>query len=442
MRQNKPNVGLKTHEGGQAAQITKEEQLTRSVLTCMLWESGFYESGQDIVLRIQDLATQCEPQFVADLARRARIDFKLRHVPLMLASTLASHKRSKHLVADLLADVIQRPDELTEFLAIYLKDTDRKKKPISAQVKKGLAAAFTKFDEYSLAKYNRDGRFKLKDILRITHPKPNDTDQEALWGRVLKDELKTPDTWEVELSQSKDQYSSWVRLLQENKLGALAMLRNLRNMEKAGVGKDIIRAGIQRIKVERVLPYRFITAARYSPHLEPDLEVKMLQCIESKEKLRGKTVLLIDVSGSMDGRMSNKSEMTNMDAACGLAILAQELCEEVEVYTFSYHLATVPNRRGFALRDAIVRSQTHGGTNLRGSLQELHQKVTYNRIIVFTDEQTHDGIAKPEGIGYLVNVAAYKNGVGYGAWRHIDGFSEAIFDYIIETEKVDQGREI
>jgi 60 kDa SS-A/Ro ribonucleoprotein len=30
----------------------------------------------------------------------------------------------------------------------------------------------------------------------------------------------------------------------------------------------------------------------------------------------------------------------------------------------------------------------------------------------------------------MVNVAAFKNGVGYGPWVHIDGWSEAIVDYI------------
>jgi len=48
------------------------------------------------------------------------------------------------------ARVIQRADELAEFVAIYWKDG---RVPLSGQAKKGLAAVFPKFDEYQLAKY-------------------------------------------------------------------------------------------------------------------------------------------------------------------------------------------------------------------------------------------------------------------------------------------------
>ncbi len=71
-------------------------------------------------------------------------------------------RRTARLVAETLARVIQRADELAEFVAIYWKDG---RVPLSAQVKKGLAAAFPKFDEYALAKYDRGGPVKLRDVL-------------------------------------------------------------------------------------------------------------------------------------------------------------------------------------------------------------------------------------------------------------------------------------
>jgi hypothetical protein len=55
-------------------------------------------------------------------------------------------------------------------------------------------------------------------------------------------------------------------------------------------------------------------------------------------------------------------------------------------------------------------------------------------MIVLTDEQSSDSVPNPKGIGYVINVASYQNGIGYGAWKHIDGWSEAVFDYIRETE--------
>jgi len=124
-----------------------------------------------------------------------------------------------------------------------------------------------------------------------------------------------------------------------------------------------------------------------------------------------------------------------MDAACGVAMVAREMCEQVEIYSFSNELAAVPPRHGFALRDAIVNSQPRGGTYLGKSLTTLHAKSRYDRIIVITDEQSHDRVPPPTARGYVINVASARNGVGYGAWTHIDGFSEAVFHYIKEVEK-------
>src|SRR6185503_14095226 len=98
----------------------------------------------------------------------------------------------------------------------------------------------------------------------------------------------------------------------EDKLGALALLRNLRNMQTAGVDNTLIKQALEKTKVERVLPFRFIAAARYNPTLEPQLEDAMFRCLREQEKLGGKTILLIDVSGSMDAALSEKSQMNRM----------------------------------------------------------------------------------------------------------------------------------
>lgn len=144
---NKKPIKLKTHEGGTASRITPEQELTRSVMACMLWEDTFYEDGESISERITSLIKKVNSEKVAEIAIKARNEMKLRHVPLLLAVGLA---KKSDLKSNLLEEIIQRPDELTEFLSIYWKD---KKCPISAQVKKGLAKAFTKFDRYQLSKY-------------------------------------------------------------------------------------------------------------------------------------------------------------------------------------------------------------------------------------------------------------------------------------------------
>ncbi len=128
-----------THEGGPARAITPELALRRSVLACLLWESQFYEDGVEIGGRIQELVPRVEPARVAALAIEAREKMKLRHAPLLLVREMARHKTHRALVAETLARVIQRADELAEFVAIYWKDG---KTSLSGQVKKGLAAAF------------------------------------------------------------------------------------------------------------------------------------------------------------------------------------------------------------------------------------------------------------------------------------------------------------
>jgi hypothetical protein len=168
------------------------------------------------------------------------------------------------------------------------------------------------------------------------------------------------------------------------------------------------------------------------PDFEPELEKAMFRSLEGHAKLEGTTRILVEVSGSMDVPMSARSEMLRVDAACGLAVLAREICEDVEIFTFSIDVKKVPPRRGFALRGAIVQSQPHQSTYLGKAVGEVDQKGT--RLIVITDEQSHDPVPAPKGEGYLINVAAYRNGVGAGDWTRIDGFSESVIDWIIASE--------
>lgn len=111
------------------------------------------------------------------------------------------------------------------------------------------------------------------------------------------------------------------------------------------------------------------------------------------------------------------------------------------------------------MRDAIYNSQQHSGTPLGEAVKCIYAGREYqaeranfgyygyhsieyrgqglkpDRLIVITDEQACDGVPNPvTGKGYVVNVASAKNGIGYGSWTHIDGFSEAVINYIQEIE--------
>ena len=421
----------KTHEGAPAARLTPLQTLRRSVLASLLWEDTFYESGELIAERIERLAREVKPDAVAALAVEAREQMKLRHAPLLLARALARERSP--LVRATLERVIQRPDELAEFLALYWAG---KKQPIAAAVKRGLAAAFTKFDAYQLAKYDRRGMVvKLRDVMFMVHPKPKDTEQAAVWKALAEGTLASPDTWETALSGGADKKESWTRLLSEKKLGALALLRNLRNMHQAGVDNRLVKDALATLKVSRILPFRFIAAARHAPDLEPELEQAMFRAAGDLPKLPGRTALVVDHSGSMTGApVSRRSELDRFEAASALAILAREQCEDVVMIVFGTSAKVVPSRRGFALRDALAQGPD-GGTNTDQSKQ-LADREGYDRIIIITDEQSHEAISAPKGPGYVVNVAPYEHGIGYGAWTHINGWSEAVLSYIGAAENV------
>lgn len=426
---------IQTFEGGKADKTSNYFNLRRTVLSTLLWENSFYENGESVVDRISNLIPKIQPDLVANLAIEARNQFNLRHVPLLIVVEMAKHNSHKHLISDTIYNIVNRPDELSELLSLYWKNG---KCPISNQIKKGLAKAFTKFSEYSLAKYNQDNKIKLRDVLFLTHAKPIDDEQANLWKRLINNELKTPDTWEVALSASNGQNKKeiWENLLKENKLGSLALLKNLRNMKESNVDENLISFALENMDTSKVLPFRFISAARYYPNMETEIEKAMFKSVSKLPKLHGKTALLVDVSGSMDmSKISEKSELTRMDAACALAILVREQCENANIYTFSKVGKEIPNRRGFALRDAIINSQPHKDTYINQGIDLVNQK-DYNRVIVLTDGQIADNM-KPLNCNnnYMLNIANYKNGIGYKkGWTVIDGFSESVIDYLIAIE--------
>lgn len=404
----------------------------------MLWEDEFYEDGQSVADRIAAGVDAVPLDVAAALAIEAREQMNLRHAPLWVVRHMAN--RGGRVVGDTLARVIQRADELSEFLSLYWKDG---KVPLSAQVKRGLGLAFQKFNEYQLAKYDRARDVRLRDVLFLSHPKPKDEEQAALWKRLVDGTMAVPDTWEVRLSSGAEQKDAWLDLMATNQLGGLALLRNLRNMQQAKVPDMSIRKYMATANFSRVLPFRFIAAATHAPSLEPDLEAAMFRACDEMEKLPGKTALLVDHSASMSAALSAKSDLTRFDAACGLAMLMREVCEEVDVVAFTGpyygssrpHVALVPPRRGFALRDAVTAAVDFDNTNTEDGKQFCDAR-GYDRIVIITDEQSHQKISDPKGKGYVVNVASAKNGIGYGAWTHIDGWSEAVVRYVQEAERV------
>ena len=434
-----------------AARQDAEALLRRSVMANLLWEDLAYEDGVSVADNIRQLIPHVDPEVVASIAIEARTQQKLRHVPLLIASVMAGIPTHKKRVGTLLPEIVLRADELAEFLAIYWKEG---KCPLAKQVKIGLAKAFERFKAYDLAKYNRDSEIKLRDVMFLVHPKPSQ-ERAELYRQLAEDKLPVPDTWEVALSAGKDKKEAWTRLIQEKKLGALAFVRNLRNMEEVGVAKSVIAQGFEQVSPRWLLPVNYMAAAKAAPSWIRELETLMIRGLGMAPKLPGYTVLIVDVSGSMNQPISEKSQMTRLDAAAAMAMLAAEMCERVSIYATAGNDASrkhatglVKPYHGFALADVIRATRDvlgGGGIFTRQALEWIkgQERETPDRIIVFSDSQDCDDprsrVPKPFGAkNYIVDVSAHEHGVAYkGVWTaEVAGWSEHFFTFISALEGV------
>lgn len=182
-------------------------------------------------------------------------------------------------------------------------------------------------------------------------------------------------------------------------------------------------------------PFRYIAAARHARQFEPELDTAMQAALAELPKLTGMTVGLVDNSGSMSAPLSRKSDVTRADAAAGVAIVARGMCEAVRVFACSDNCVEVPPRTGMALRDAI-RTATRMGRTQLGAAVNTVSELSHDRLITVTDEQSADRVPEPKGLGYMINVASNRNGVGYGKWLHVDGWSDAVVRFIGEHESM------
>lgn len=419
---NEKVESIYTHEGGKGKKVSYYEQLKRSVMSCMLWESSFYEGGESIADRIKHLCAKVPDEQVKELAVKAKYEMGIRHTPLWMCVSAGIYEKG------FIKKLIRRPDDMLELLSLYWLDG---RKPIPKQMKLAFSEKLNEFDKYQLSKYRGLSKsIKLRDIIRLMHPKPVSKERSDIFQSIVDGSISSPDTWESALMKGEDKKQTFERLIAGGKIGSFALLRNLRNMKDSGVSN--IRKGLLDMRCNKILPFQFMKSAEYAPEYEDVIEEKMLQSISGFEKLKGKTIILVDVSASMSWALSNSSQINRADAAGGVAIMARELCEECRVLAFGQNVYDIPNRRGFALSSLL--KPKNEGTYLGAAIKAINEKLYYDRIIVITDEQSADIIPDPKAKGYMINVSCEKNGVGYYKWMHIDGWSPSVINYILEIE--------
>jgi len=439
---SKAATQVKNYEGAKAFAMSSEMELYTAVVTWSLNDS-FYEKNEDRLNRLHELMHKCNPLFVGKLAIYARTKMYMRSVPLVLVTELANLHSCDGLVARVTDGVIGRADEITELLACYElmnKRTGTKKlNRLSKQIQKGLTSAFNRFDEYQFAKYNRDGVIKLRDALFLVHPKAKDELQQLLFNKIVDGTLQTPYTWETELSalgqlnfdneeaKATAFKSKWEELIDSGKLGYMALLRNLRNIQEAGVSYAYLQkvceilADADKVANAKQFPFRYLAAYRELIVAGSALPVKgstntvsalfsgnkgytgeLLDALEkavqaSAANIKGfdyETCVLLacDVSGSMQTPVSEKSKVLLFDIGLMLAMLLQSRCKNVEVGMFGDNWKTIAvprnnilgNVQEFYKREGEVGYSTNGYLVIKDILA---RKVKVDKVMLFTDCQ-------------------------------------------------------
>lgn len=445
--------------GGSVRRPNAYEALERIVLACLLSENLFYESGSNIKDSIESLVPEVDPVFLSNLAIKARSEYGLRHVPLFLVVQMVRHDKHRPFVADLIPRVCLRLDETMEILAMYRGEGGTS---IPSSFKRGIAEVLLSpsFNEYHFAKYKGVGKkFSLKDVICISHPNPRKMrdgwqERSNLFARALEGNLPAPETWEVLLSRGADKKKVFEYLLREGKLPNLAFLRNMRGMMEAGVNPQLLLESLATRKWRWETPLDFVRAAVAVPSLSTAIMRTM--CLPSRGiLLGGRTAIVIDVSGSMNTRMSRFSDISYGHAAKGVALLASASCETSDVW-----LTAGSDYRGAHETQALqyehegphplmdilnvpIPALGGGGIFTCQCLDYIGgSSRNYDRVIVITDSQDMDisSISPPRiaRYQYIMNVAAYKFSLGTSNSfdLEVNGWSDKFLLAIKENEEI------
>lgn len=476
---NQSSVGkMKTvnKAGGQAYKISSSKQkLALSVLTSFFGEKKYYGDNSKEIVQLTREVIMEDPHFVSNLALFAREQFNLRTISHVLAAELAFIEDGKPFARFTINSVCKRPDDMTEIMSYYLATHG---KPIPNSLKKGLADAFGRFDEYQLAKYNRKQDITLKDVFRLVSPTANKgSDRYALYGRLLEGTLEIPYTWETELSAKGNKAEVWEELISSKRLPYMATLRNLRNIHQSGAANaqqayDYI-ANPLAVEKSRQLPFRF-----YSAHREMQQQIFSRQAISAVEQalehslsnavtMPGRSVFLSDVSGSMGNLLSQKGSVTYKDIALLMAAMSNSIAEEplVGVFGEEFKFLTIPNKNSvLSTMNQLAQQRVGHATYLHKPLEYLLQNaIKVDRIVIFSDMQAYTqrqmmwngwGGTAPKTKQPQELIEEYRRLVNPDVWVHsvdltghsttqfvgknvnlMGGWSEKILDYIMIAEK-------
>ena len=481
----------KNYEGGNAYGMTPELELYSAVVTASLSDTN-YEKHDARMERITRLISKVSPGFVARLAIYTRTEMHLRSIPLLLLVELAKVHNGDSLVPKAVEKTVIRADEIMELLMCYQwrnpSDDGRKKlNKLSRQIQNGLQHAFNRFDEYQFAKYDRDNlEVKLRDALFLVHPKAKDSQQQAVFDKIVNRKLEVPYTWETELSalgqqpfgsqeeKQKAFCEKWEELIDSGKLGYMALLRNLRNMLKAGVSLPEIQKVASRLSDpmqvarNKQLPFRYLSAYReiegensiHTSLLMSALE-EAVKC--SAANIEGfdentRVLLASDVSGSMMNSISARSSIWNYDIGILLSMLLRSRCKQVVAGVFGdkWKVVNMPTDNILMATRQMSRFANSVGYSTNGYKVVdwlIDRQLVMDKVMMFTDMQMWDSTGRykefenswkaykemaPKAQLYLFDLAGYGQlplRLASPDVYMIAGWSDRVFDVLSAIDK-------
>jgi hypothetical protein len=462
--------------GGEAYTLTPELELVSFLLTSFV-KDQFYKSETTVPKRVTELLGKVKPDFAAKAAIFTRSEFNMRSISHIVAAELAEFAKGKPWAKSFYEKIVVRPDDITEILSYYFgKGKDQKE---TNAMRKGLGAAFGKFDAYQLSKYRAEGKsISLVDAVNILHPKPSEKNGDAL-TRLIAGTLSNQSTWETKLTQAGQAETSeevadlkgkaWTGLIEEGKLGYMALLKNLRNIiSQAPEALDTALkqlADPERVKKSRVLPFRFYTAYQEIQKLGGKEARATLSALSKAldasfanvPKFDGQTLVVVDHSGSMG---TGVGSMFQQGALFGVALAKSNNADfmyfgdnakyrdiDLDAPTLS-QLETLDQLNG-GYNWGYSSNQASGyvghGTNFQAIFTTANK--AYDRIVIFTDCQAWMGNTNlgqnqyktrtgANPFIYTVDLAGYGSSqFGDNKAFHLAGFSEKIFDIMALLEQ-------
>jgi 60 kDa SS-A/Ro ribonucleoprotein len=329
------------------------------------------------------------------------------------------------------------------------------------QVKRGLRHSLLKFDRYQLSKYRGENKkYKLVDIFNLIHPDPKfaSDEQRQAWSDLINGKLISHNTWESVISTTKDKKSAWEGLIAENKLGYMAMLRNLNNFIKENIDEkylDMVVAKLtdpEQVRKSKQLPFRFMTAYKNvnaNRKLTDAISIAMDLSVSNMPEYDGKTLVAIDSSGSME------EQPFEIASIFGCAMFRGNSNADMILYDTEYREVNMTSRTPIIdMVDKLGGIYMGGGTETSQVFKyALDNKKLYDRIIILSDNESwsetyfggfgvnemyneYKKITGTDPFVYAIDIQGYgTKDVTGGKVSHITGWSNRLLDFIPLNEK-------